>query len=83
MNKKTLRMQKLAGIITESQYKVKLNEMLNNDDLMYDRMLDMDQEQLVSSMLAFAEDNPEIKLVDYLNEEFGYDSEDEDFEDEE
>ena len=83
MNKETLKMQKLAGIITESQYKVKLNEMLNNDDLMYDRMLDMDQEQLVSSMLAFAEDNPEIKLVDYLNEEFGYDSEDEDFEDEE
>jgi hypothetical protein len=83
MNKETLKMQKLAGIITESQYKQKLNEILNNDDLMYDRMLDMDQEQLVSSMLAFAEDNPEIKLVDYLNEEFGYDSEDEDFEDEE
>ncbi len=30
MNKETLRMQKLAGIITESQYKTKLNESIES-----------------------------------------------------
>ena len=49
---------------------------IGNDDLIYDRMLDMDQEQLVSSILSFAEANPEIKLADYLNNEWGYSEED-------
>ena len=31
MNKETLRMQMLAGVITESQYKQKLNEITTND----------------------------------------------------
>lgn len=72
MNKELLQMQKLAGLITESEYKVKLNEVLNDDDLIYDRMMDMDHEQLISSILAFAENNPSTTLVDYLNNEFGY-----------
>jgi len=53
-----------------------LNESLKNDDLIYNRMLTIDQEQLVSSILNFAETNPKIKLVDYLNSEWGYDDED-------
>jgi len=43
---------------------------------MYDRMLTIDQEQLVSDILDFAEKNPTARLVDYLNDEFGYDSDD-------
>lgn len=39
MNKETLRMQMLAGIITESQYKVKLNE--NPESPMYELINDM------------------------------------------
>ena len=52
--------------------KKSLNEVLQNDDLIYDRMSDMDQEQLVSMILSFAESNPSTTLVDYLNNEFGY-----------
>ena len=52
--------------------KENMNESLQNDDLIYDRMLDIDQEQLVSSILSFAENNPSITLEDYLNNEFGY-----------
>ena len=57
--------------VNESQ----INEVLQNDDLIYDRMSDMDQEQLVSMILSFAESNPSVTLVDYLNNEFGYDDE--------
>jgi hypothetical protein len=39
-------------------------------------MMDMDQEQLVSSILSFTENNPSFTLVDYLNNEFGYENED-------
>ena len=52
--------------------KKSLNEVLQNDDLIYNRMSDMDQEQLVSMILSFAESNPSTTLVDYLNNEFGY-----------
>lgn len=76
MTKEQLRMQMLSGIITENQYKAKLNEVLNNDDLIYNRMLGIDQEQLVSMILSFAENNPSVTLVDYLNDKFGYESED-------
>jgi hypothetical protein len=55
--------------VNESQ----INEVLQNDDLIEGRMLDIDQEQLVSMILSFAENNPSITLVDYLNNEFGYD----------
>jgi hypothetical protein len=54
----------------------KLNKVLSNDDLIYERMLDIDQEKLVSMILSFAENNPSITLVDYLNNEFGYEPED-------
>ena len=54
--------------INESQ----INEVLQNDDLIEGRMLDIDQEQLVSMILSFAENNPSVTLVDYLNNEFGY-----------
>jgi predicted RNase H-like HicB family nuclease len=39
-------------------------------------MMDMDQEQLISSMLSYAEQNPSVTLTDYLNDGFGYESED-------
>ena len=63
--------------------KKSLNEVLQNDDLIYNRMSDMDQEQLVSMILSFAESNPSTTLVDYLNNEFGYndDVEDDEMED--
>ena len=77
-NKNTnMKLQELKRIIKEEIGKA-LNELslpndgLLNDDLIYDRMIDMGQEQLVSSILSFAERNPSIKLVDYLNSEFGY-----------
>jgi len=54
-----------------------VKEALQNDDMIYDRMMDMDQEQLISSMLSYAEQNPSVTLTDYLNDEFGYESEDE------
>jgi hypothetical protein len=57
--------------------KKEVKEELQNDDMIYDRMMDMDQEQLISSMLSYAEQNPSVTLTDYLNDEFGYESEDE------
>ena len=33
MNKETLRMQMLAGVITESEYKAKLNEEIKTTDI--------------------------------------------------
>jgi hypothetical protein len=54
-----------------------VKEALQNDDMIYDRMMDMDQEQLISSILSYAEQNPSVTLTDYLNDEFGYESEDE------
>ena len=57
---------------TKITIKKSLNEVLQNDDLIYDRMLDMDQEQLVSMILSFAKNNPSVTLVDYLNNKFGY-----------
>jgi hypothetical protein len=53
-----------------------VKEALQNDDMIYDRMMDMDQEQLISSMLSYAEQNPSVTLTDYLNDGFGYESED-------
>jgi hypothetical protein len=60
--------------IEEAKEEVK--EELQNDDLMYDRMMTIDQEQLISSILSYAEQNPSAMLTDYLNNEFGYGSED-------
>jgi tRNA(Glu) U13 pseudouridine synthase TruD len=57
--------------------KEEVKEALQNDDMIYDRMMMMDQEQLISSMLSYAEQNPSVTLTDYLNDEFGYESEDE------
>jgi hypothetical protein len=57
--------------------KEEVKEALQNDDMIYDRMMDMNQEQLISSMLSYAEQNPSVTLTDYLNDEFGYESEDE------
>jgi hypothetical protein len=52
-----------------------LDEVLENDDIIYDRLVDMDHEQLVSTLLRTAEDNPSITLEKFLNE-YGF-SEDE------
>jgi hypothetical protein len=62
-------------IVDDESDTMGLAEALTNDDLIYDRMLDMDQEQLVSSILSFAENNPSMTLEDYLNNEFGYNDE--------
>lgn len=67
----TKRMQELAGLHKEVE-----SSFLLNDDIIYDKMLNMDQEQLVSSILEFAENNPEVKLIDYLNSEWGTSEED-------
>jgi len=61
----------------KEEAKEEVKEALQNDDMIYDRMMDMDQEQLISSMLSYAEQNPSVTLTDYLNDEFGYESEDE------
>jgi hypothetical protein len=66
MNKETLRMQMLAGIITESQYAVRLKETLENDDIIYDNLVNFKHEQLVSDMLSTAEESPSITLINYL-----------------
>jgi cobalamin biosynthesis protein CobT len=69
--KEIKKMQLLAGLITESEYREaeeKVNEVngLENDDLIYDNMVSMDIEQLVSNMLSTVESNPSITLKDYL-----------------
>jgi hypothetical protein len=43
-----------------------LKETLENDDIIYDALLNMNHEQLVSDMLAKAESNPNLTLIDYL-----------------
>jgi hypothetical protein len=60
---------------SKNKHSLKEND-LANDDLIYDRMLNMDQEQLISKILNYAEKNPTSTLVDYLNSEFGYEDED-------
>jgi hypothetical protein len=57
---------------TLGEGKKEVKEELQNDDMIYDRMMDMDQEQLISSMLSYAEQNPSVTLTDYLNDKFGY-----------
>lgn len=44
-----------------------LGEALQNDDLIYDILTNMDLEQLVSDMLDAAENNPSLTLEDFLN----------------
>ena len=53
------RLQKLAGVIKEN---------LENDDAIYDSLVDMDHEQLVSNMISTAESNPSLTLIDYLKQ---------------
>lgn len=57
---------------------VAMEEALQNDDLIYDILTNMDLEQLVSDMLDAAENNPSLTLEDFLNRY----SDDEDDEDE-
>ena len=52
------RMKKLAMI----------KENLENDDIIYNRLVDKDHEQLVSDMLAAAEGDPSLTLIDYLRQ---------------
>ena len=39
---------------------------LQNDDVIYESLMDMDQEHLVSEMINTVENNPNISLLDYL-----------------
>jgi hypothetical protein len=55
-----------------------LGEALQNDELIYDILTNMDLEDLVSDMLESAENNPSLTLEDFLNKY----SDDEDDEDE-
>ena len=66
MNKEFKKMQKLAGLITENQVN-ETNGGLTNDDLIYDALLNIDHEQLVSDMLSTAKNNPSMTLIEYLN----------------
>ena len=52
-----------------------LKENLENDDIIYNRLVEMDHEQLVSDMLSTAESDPSLSLIDYLRQ---YDTSDED-----
>jgi len=54
--------QKLAGIIKEN---------LENDDIIYDTLVGIRHEQLVSDMMAAAESDPSLTLIDFLRQ---YDS---------
>jgi hypothetical protein len=82
------KMQLLAGLITESEYREteeKVDEVygFENDDLIYDNMLSMNIEQLISDMLSTVGSDPSITLKDYL---LKYDSsidDDDDFDSEE
>ena len=69
MNKETLRMQMLAGVITESQYKQRLNEGRNMDELI----------NLVKNNFQTIKDNftqSELEILDDV--EYDDDSEKED-----
>ena len=67
------------GVATEDAMEEgQLGEALQNDDLIYDILTNMDLEQLVSDMLESAENNPSLTLEDFLNKY----SDDEDDEDE-
>jgi len=66
------RIQQLAGI---NEVKVTDPNSLENDDIIYNRLVEMDHEQLVSDMLATVESDPSLPLIDYLRQ---YDTSDED-----
>jgi hypothetical protein len=82
MNKETLRMQMLAGIITEGQYKAKLNEnitaeelfqMFKDEDLLNDRRY-YDVEDLMSAYPDLSQEEAEkleqmLQNAEGLNEE--------------
>jgi len=42
------------------------NESIENDDLIYNSLMDWDHEQLISDMMHTAETSPDLKLIDYL-----------------
>ncbi len=52
-------MQQLAGVIKEN---------LENDDVIYNSLLGIDHEQLVSNMMREAESNPSLTLIDFLRQ---------------
>jgi hypothetical protein len=67
------------GVATEDTMEEgQLGEALQNDELIYDILTNMDLEDLVSDMLESAENNPSLTLEDFLNKY----SDDEDDEDE-
>ena len=81
------KLKRIAGLITESEYQEeiikdeeKVNEVygLENDDLIYDNMVTMDIEQLVSDMLSTVEKEPSSTLKDYV---LKYDSSEDDNDD--
>jgi hypothetical protein len=44
------------------------NEPIENDDLIYENLLNIDHEMLASRMLDEAETNPAITLVEFLKQ---------------
>jgi hypothetical protein len=52
------RMKKLAMI----------KENLENDDIIYDTLVNMNHEQLISDIISTAEANPSLTLIDYLKQ---------------
>ena len=40
---------------------------IENDDLIYEVLMNIDQEQLVSDMMHAAEENSAITLIEFLN----------------
>ncbi|MBF0443660.1 MAG: hypothetical protein HQK54_17265, partial [Oligoflexales bacterium] len=58
------RMQELAGINEARVRSTSIPKTLKNGDIIYDRLLDMEHEQLISGMMREAEENPSLTLFD-------------------
>ena len=72
MNKETLRMQMLAGIITESQYKAKLNEIkVNSPSFDYHGEIEAAENELAGGMETgdYTEEEYLTDLINTSNEE--------------
>lgn len=58
------RLQQLAGIEENNE-----NVWGDVDDsIVYDTLLNMDQEQIISEMMSVVEENPSLSLLDFLKQ---------------
>jgi hypothetical protein len=65
----TITMLVRTQVLGQQQMAESINENIDwNDDQIYNSLIDMNQEQLISDMLSTVEENPSITLLEYCKQ---------------